>query len=163
MRTSAQAIFCGIIVVVLAAFNFDSKPSVYVTTDSEAVGEHSKGKARELTDSAGDLRKEIEKRRDVVPAANAESADIIVTILDRRIDVAQHRQNYGGGHIQNHYQSRHLILYRTSVGGLDHNSEYFLEGSLVTWKRVASGLSKQIERWANDNLEAIWRSRELKR
>jgi hypothetical protein len=162
LRTSTQAIFCGLLVVVLAAFSPYEKPSVFVTTDPEALGEQTKGKAKELSDSAEDVRKEIEKRRDIVPAADAESADILVTILDRRIEVAQLRQNYSGGHIQNYYQSRYLILYRTSVGDASHNSEYFMDGSLVTWKRVASGLSKQVERWARENLEAISRSRELK-
>jgi hypothetical protein len=161
--TSTQVIVGGLIVVVLTAFNAYEKPSVYVTTDPEALGQQDKGKIKELSDSAEDLRKEIEKRRDIVPAVDAESADIIITILDRRIDITQHREDYGGGQIQNQYQSRHLILYRTSVGGASHNSEYFMAGSLVTWRRLASGLSKQIERWAKENLEAISRSREWKK
>jgi hypothetical protein len=163
VRTSTQAVFFGLLVVVLAAFHVYEKPSVYVATDPEALGEQTRARAKELSDSAEDLRKEIEKRGNIVPAADAESADILVTILDRRIEVAQLRQRFGGGHIQNYYQSRYLILYRTSVGDANHNSEYFMDGSLVTWKRVASGLSKQVERWAEENLEAILRSRELKK
>jgi hypothetical protein len=163
VRTSTQVVFFGLLIAVLAAFNAYEKPSVYVTTDPEALGEQTRAKDKELLDSAEDLRKEIEKRGNIVPAADAESADVLVTILDRRIEVAQRRQDFSGGHIQNYYQSRYLILYRTSIGDAGHNSEYFMDGSLVTWKRVASGLAKQVERWANENLEAISRSRELKK
>jgi hypothetical protein len=159
---TTRGILCTIFLINLAAFTTSEKLSVYVTTDSESIQVGKKARAKELLDSAEDVRKEVEKRRVLVPASAIEDADIVVTILDRRIDVSQHRQNYGGADIQNHYQSRHLILYRTSVGRQSQDSEYFMEGSLVTWKRVASGLSKQVERWAQDNWEAILRSRELK-
>lgn len=126
---------------------------VYVEADSKALEAISKSK--EIADSAGDLRQQIGKRRDIVLAPHPEMADITVTILSREIEVAQNRQVYSGGHSQPHYQSRHIITYRIEAGDSIHKAEYFNAGSLVTWKRVATGLSKHIESWARDHLDQL--------
>ncbi len=139
------------------------KPSiyVYVEADSQALEAISKSKAKEIADSAGDLRQQIGKRQGIVLAPHPEMADITVTILSRGIEVAQNRQTYSGGHSQPHYQSRHIITYRIEAGDSSHKAEYFNAGSLVTWKRVATGLSKHIESWARDNSDQLlqYRSR----
>jgi hypothetical protein len=140
--------------IALTGFGPKDKPTVYVVADSgESV---SRNKAKKLSDSAEDLRQQVKKRRDIVLAADPVGADIIVTILDRRIEIEQNRQTYyGGGHTQNQYQSRHIITYRIQVGESSREAEYFVAGSLVTWRRVSSGLSKQIERWARDNTDEL--------
>ena len=86
-----------------------------------------------------------------------------MTILDRAVEVAQSGQtDYGGGHTQNQYQSRHIITYRIEAGESSHKAEYFNAGSFVTWNRVATGLSKHIERWARDHLEQLLQYRPQK-
>jgi hypothetical protein len=136
--------------------------TVFVSTTSESSQARSKSKEKEVSDSAKDLRKEIEKRGNIALAEDIEAADIVVTILDRRIDVAQYRQDYGAGHIQPQYQSRHLIHYRIQVGEFHQDAEYYIAGSLVTWKRVAKDVSKRIERWARENREQVLQARSSK-
>jgi hypothetical protein len=138
--------------------NQKEKPpiTVYVEANSGASEALSKSKVKEISDSAEDLRRQIEKRRDIVLATHPETADIVVTILDRAIEIAQNRQaEYVGGYTQNHYQSRHIITYRIEAGKSSHKAEYFNAGSFVTWNRVAAGLSKHIERWAKDHFEQL--------
>lgn len=135
------------LVVVFAGWAQHKKPSVYVLSDAAGSPGISKSKAKELSDSAEDLRRQIKKRKGLVLARQVESADILVTILDRRVEIAQTRQDYyGGGHTQQQYQSRHVIRYRIETKDSSQEGEYYNVGSLVTWTRVAGGLSKQIER-----------------
>lgn len=133
--------------------------SVFVTAASESSEGLTKSKEKEVTDSARDLREEVEKRSSIILAEDIEAADIVVKVLDRRIEVAQQRQDYGAGHIQPQYQSRHLIHYRIQVGEFHQDAEYYIAGSFVTWKRVAKDVSKRIERWARENREQVLQAR----
>lgn len=133
--------------------------SVHVAAAVDAEQSVPRSKAKELSDSAEDLRKEIPKRQGLSLAKDADSAHVVVLILDRRIDVAGTRQDYGGGNIQLHYQSSHVIVYRIRVGSSHHDAEQIATGSLVTWRRVAKDLSKHLERWVRENREQILRSR----
>ena len=139
--------------------NAQKPVSVFVTVAGETAEGISKAKEKELADTVEDLRKEIEKRANIILAEDIDSADVVVKILDRRIDVAQHRQDYGAGHIQPQYQSRHLILYRMQVGAFHQDAENYIAGSFVTWKRVAKDVSKRVERFAMDNRERVLLSR----
>jgi hypothetical protein len=138
-----------------------SKMSVYVTAPREASADVSKSKLKEMADSVDDLRKQIDKRQLLVLADDQKSADILVTILDRRVEVRPSGQtNYGGGYTQSHYQSHYIIKYRLKAGTVQHVSEYVLAGAFVTWKRMASGISKDIEDWVEENWEVARLPRE---
>ncbi len=142
--------------------NAQKPVSVFVTVAGETAEGISKAKEKELADTVEDLRKEIEKRVNIILAEDINAADIVVKILDRRIDVAQQSQDFGAGHIQPQYQSRHLILYRMEVGEFHQEAEYFIAGSFVTWKRVAKDVSKRIERWAREHREQVLQTRSEK-
>ena len=139
--------------------NAQKPVSVFVTVAGETAEGISEAKEKELADTVVDLRKEIEKRANIILAEDINAADIVVKILDRRIDIAQQRQDYGAGHIQPQYQSRHLILYRMQVGEFHQDAEYYIAGSFVTWKRVAKDVSKRVERWASENREQVLQTR----
>lgn len=127
------------------------KHSVFVGAATEGA---SKSKTKELYDSANDLREEIEKRSNLTEAEHPEAAEILLTVLDRRIEVRTSGQtSYGGGNTQSHYQSRYILKYRLESGSFAQDAEYVLAGAFVTWKRMASGISKDIERWVEDNEE----------
>ncbi len=164
LRILAKLATCLILPLALIGMQGREKTliTVYVEADSGALEAISKARAKEISDSAADLRQQIEKRRDILLALHPEIADITVTILSRGIEVAQNRQTYSGGHSQPHYQSRHIITYRIEAGGASHKAEYFSAGSLVTWNRVASGLSKHIESWARDHLDQLLQNRARK-
>ncbi len=124
--------------------------------------DHPVANKKDILDSTKDLTSQMEKRGDVVLVEERGSADIVVTVLDRRIDVAQDRQtHWGGGHIQNQYTSRYVIVYRLEAANNSHRAEQMAYGSLVTWKSVASNLSKHIEGWARENRDQLlaWRLR----
>ncbi len=117
---------------------------------------------KDILDSTKDLTNQINKRGDVVLVEDRRSADIVITVLDRRIDVAQDRQtHWGGGHIQNQYTSRYVIVYRLEAANNSHRAEQMAYGSLVTWNKVASNLAKHIEGWARENRDQLltWRLR----
>lgn len=160
MRYPALLLLCGLLLALPKAPGAQDKPTVYVVAGSASSKRISRSKAKELADSAEDLRKQIGKRAHIDLAPTIESADILITILDRRIEFRQSRQTqYGGADTQRQYQSRHVIAYRVRVGELTRDGEYLNAGSLVTWRRVATGLSKEIERWARDNLELLLQQR----
>ena len=144
-----------------AAAAGEEKVSVYVAAATEEEAGVTTARPAERADSVNDLREQIEKRKLLQPAADAGSADITLTVLDRRIEVARSGINYGGGHTQSHYESRYIISYRMKAGEATVESEYYLSGSLVTWRRVAAGLSKEIERWVKDHQEELrqWRKK----
>ena len=128
--------------------------SVYVGTPGEASQDLHKSKARELADSADDLREQISKRPSLALATHPEAADILITILDRRVEVRPSGQtSYGGGNTQSHYESRYILKYRLEAGDRVDESEYVLAGAFVTWKRMAAGIAKDIEQWVDDNSE----------
>jgi len=154
----ALAVF-GVFLLGAPISNAQKPVSVFVTVARETSEGISEAKEKELGDTAKDLSKEIEKRTNIILAEDINAADIVVKILDRRIDVAQQRQDYGAGHIQPQYQSRHLVLYRMQVGEFHQDAEYYIAGSFVTWKRVAKDVSKRVERWARENREQVLQTR----
>lgn len=117
-------------------------------------GKRPESKTRELFDSARDIREQIGKRSNLVVAEHPEAAELLITVLDRRIEVRTSGQtSYGGGNTQSHYQSRYILKYRLESGDFEQEAEYVLAGAFVTWTRMASGISKDIERWAEEAFE----------
>jgi len=132
----------------------NEKPQVYVHVNPR-IEDHDPAKLRELVDSMTDLREQISKRRDLVSAASRSDADILVTILDRRIEVNRSGETKYFGYTQTHYQSRYVLSFRLEAGSLDFESDAALAGAFVTWKRVAGVVAKDIEQWARDNSESL--------
>lgn len=158
MRKRTRLAICLTLPLALVGMRQEEKNPIYVYVEADpgTSGVVSKSKAKEISDSAEDLRRQIEKRKNIVLSVHPEQADIVVTILDRGIEIAQNRHtDYGGGLTQNQYQSRHIITYRIEAGESSQKAEYFNAGSFVTWNRVATGLSKHIERWAKDHVEQL--------
>jgi hypothetical protein len=157
----AKWLLLSLLFAVSTAMRPVEKLSVYVEAELEE-DEHSGAKNKDVLDSTKDLKNQIDKRGDIMLTQERASADIVVTVLDRRIDVAQDRQtHWGGGHIQNQYMSRYVIVYRMEAADNSHRAEQMAYGSLVTWKSVASNLSKHIEGWARQNRDQLlaWRLR----
>ncbi len=137
----------------LAAASFaigQTTPTVYVTiNENENL---SKEKRRELADSAQDVREQLKKRDGVETAEDRDDANVLVTILDRRIEVNESGTNdWGGALSQTHYQSRHILFFRFESGDTIEDSEIALAGAFVTWKRVAGVLAKDAEAWARQH------------
>ena len=130
------------------------KLRVYVHVDPR-IEEHDLAKLRDLVDSRTDLREQISKRRDIVSAESRSDADILVTLLDRRIEVNRNGETKYFGYTQTHYQSRYVLSFRLEAGRLDFESDTALAGAFVTWKRVAGVVAKDIEQWARDNSESL--------
>jgi len=130
------------------------KPRVYVHVDPR-IEDHDPAKRRELVDSMADLREQISKRRDIVSAKNRSESDILVTLLDRRIEVNRNGETKYFGYTQTHFQSRYVLSFRVEAGSLDFESDTALAGAFVTWKRVAGVVAKDIEQWARDNSESL--------
>jgi hypothetical protein len=147
LRTFALAtFFC-----VPSLASAQQKHSVYVGV---STNDASKSRAKELADSVSDLREQIGKRSNLVLAKHPESAEILITVLDRQIEVRTSGQtSYGGGNTQSHYQSRYILKYRLESGSFAQDGEYVLAGAFVTWKRMATGVAKDIERWVDENEE----------
>ena len=110
-------------------------------------------KQRELSDSVLDLREQIQKRRDIESTTERSQANILVTILDRRIEVNRSGETKYFGYTQTHYQSRYVLSFRVEARTLSYESETALAGAFVTWKRVAGVLAKDIEGWARAHRE----------
>ncbi|HSF18207.1 MAG TPA: hypothetical protein VLK65_21915 [Vicinamibacteria bacterium] len=139
--------------ILLALFLYAAQeaatPRVFVRVDSGAVEEGDRKRVKELSDSVRDIREQIQKRVDLVNADERAEADVLVTVLDRRIEVSPTGENnYGGELKQTHYQSRYILTYRVETGGQAHESETALAGAFVTWKRVAGTVAKEIGIWA---------------
>ena len=130
------------------------KPRVYVHVDPRLV-DSDRAMTRELVDSMADLREQILKRRDIASARELSEADILVTLLDRRIEVNRSGETKYFGYTQTHYQSRYVLRFRIEAAGLDFESDTALAGAFVTWKRVAGVVAKDIEQWARDNAESL--------
>jgi hypothetical protein len=139
------------VLLVSAAAHGAPKPKVFVHVDPRIAEAADAGKRRELVDSVTDVREQLEKRRDVARAMDRGDADILVTILDRRLEVNRSGETKYFGYTQTHYQSRYVLAYRLEAGGLDFESETALAGAFVTWKRVAGVLAKDIEQWAREH------------
>ena len=108
-------------------------------------------KRRELADSARDVRKKL-RDRGIESTDDRDDADVLVVILDRRIEVHPSGENdWGGALKQTHYQSRHILSVRYETGATIEASEVALAGAFVTWKRVAGEVAKDAEKWARDN------------
>ena len=133
-------------------------PTVWVRTASEIIKTIPSKRAKELQDSARDLRKQIERREGLALAEAEEGADILITIVDRYIEIRESGNiNYGGGNSATHYQSRYVLAYRMDVGEFSAEDKFAMVGSLVTWRRIAGGVAKDIEDWAADNRDALLR------
>ena len=146
-----KSIALSALLLISSLASAQQKHSVYVGASSDDT---EKSKARELADSADDLREQIGKRSNLVVAEHPEAAEILITVLDRYIDVRPSGQtNYGGGNTQSHYQSRYILKYRLEAAPFVQDGEYVLAGAFVTWKRMATGVSKDIERWAEETFE----------
>jgi len=130
------------------------RPRVFVHVDPR-IEDYGPEKRRELLDSMTDLREQISKRRDIVSAENRSESDILVTLLDRRIEVNRNGETKYFGYTQTHFQSRYVLSFRLEAGGLDYESDTALAGAFVTWKRVAGVVAKDIEQWARDNSESL--------
>ncbi len=151
MTTTSKSIALPALLLISSLASAQQKHSVHVSASADDT---SKSKARELADSAGDLREQIGKRSNLVLAEHPETAEILITVLDRQIDVRPSGQtNYGGGNTQSHYQSRYVLKYRLEAGTFVRDGEYVLAGAFVTWKRMATGVSKDIEKWVDKNAE----------
>lgn len=138
----------ALIAVASSLASAQGTPTVYVTsTKSESLSQQ---KRRDLADSARDVREQLEKRDGVETSDDREDADILVTILDRRIEVNETGTNdWGGALSQTHYQSRYIVFFRFESDETIEESEIALAGAFVTWKRVAGVLAKDAEKWAN--------------
>ncbi len=126
-----------------------SSPTAYVAFEKH--DKLSSEKRRELADSARDVREKL-RDRGIESADDRDDADVLVVILDRRIEVQPSGENdWGGGMKQTHYQSRHILSVRYETGATIKKSEVVLAGAFVTWKRVAGEVAKDAEKWARDN------------
>ena len=137
----------------LAAASFatgQTTPTVYVTASNNE--NLSKQKRRELADSVRDVREQLKKRDGVETAEDRDDADVLVTILDRRIEVNESgTSDWGGALRQTHYESRYIVFFRFESGDAIEESHIALAGAFVTWKRVASVLAKDAEAWARQH------------
>ena len=158
MNSSLHRVILASLILALAqvvsASQTDKRVSIYVAPDPVIVERVSGPKKKELRDTARDLTEQLKKRARVVVADSSDEAEILVHITDRRVELRQDRKtHYGGSHVQTQYESRHLIAYRLLRRGTERDGEHYLVGSLVTWRRVASDLSKALERYAMSESE----------
>lgn len=124
-------------------------PKVFLRVNTSLHERADAEKLKELTDSMRDLRDHLEKRHDVVLTADRGEAVILVTVLDRRLEVNRTGVNdYGGALRQQHYQSRYILAYRIEAGARADEGEAAMAGAFVTWKRVAGEVAKDIGDWA---------------
>ncbi len=130
----------------------ESKAKVFVHTDPR-LEKTAPEKNKELSDSVFDLREQIQKRRDIESTTERAEANILVTILDRRIEVNRSGETQYFGYTQTHYESRYVLSVRVEARTLGFETETALAGAFVTWKRVASVIAKDIEQWARDHRE----------
>jgi len=148
MRARRTLISISLLAATSFAFG-QTTPTVYVTSNkNESLSEQ---KRRDLADSARDVREQLKKRDGVETAENGDDADVLVTILDRRIEVNESStHDWGGSLSQTHYQSRYIVFFRFESGATIEESEIALAGAFVTWKRVAGVLAKDAEAWARN-------------
>lgn len=144
-----------LVAALLAATPVWAAPKVYLRANT-SLNEHADAqKLKELNDSVRDLREQLEKRHDVVLTTERGDAVILVTVLDRRLEVNRAGVNdYGGALRQQHYQSRYILAYRIESGAQADEGEAALAGAFVTWKRVAGEVAKDIGDWARRLEEA---------
>jgi hypothetical protein len=124
-------------------------PTAYVAFEKH--DKLSSEKRRDLADSARDVREKL-RDRGIESTEDRDDADVLVVILDRRIEVRPSGENdWGGALKQTHYQSRHILSVRYETGATIEESEVALAGAFVTWKRVAGEVAKDAEKWARDH------------
>jgi hypothetical protein len=153
-RVLFAALLCSSGFSALPGLAEEDLPRVYVHVDP-TVEDHDRGKLRDLVDSMADLREQISKRPSITSAKDRSDADILVTLLDRRIEVNRSGETKYFGYTQTHYQSRYVLSFRVSAARLDFETDTALAGAFVTWKRVAGVVAKDIEIWAKQNEEAL--------
>ena len=144
-------ILISICLLAVASFALgQTTPTVYVTSNkNENFSEQTR---RELADSVRDVRDQLKKRDGVEAAEDRDHAGVVVTILERRIEVNESGTNeWGGALSQTHYESRYIVFFRFESGTTIEESEIALAGAFVTWKRVAGVLAKDAEAWARRN------------
>jgi hypothetical protein len=145
-------LFLFLLFVGALSVSAETKLKIFVHTDPRI--EHvAPERKQELSDSAFDLREQIQKRREIEITTERSEANLLVTILDRRIEVNRSGETKYFGYTQTHYQSRYVLSFRVEARTLAFESETALAGAFVTWKRVASVLSKDIEQWTRDHRE----------
>jgi hypothetical protein len=149
--SGAGFFLCGLLSLGSVA-HAETRAKVFVNVNPRLEKE-APDKQRELSDSVFDLREQIQKRRDIESTTERSQANILVTILDRRIEVNRSGETKYFGYTQTHYQSRYVLSFRVEARTLSYESETALAGAFVTWKRVASVLAKDIEQWARDHPE----------
>ena len=92
MNPMARRTLISISLLAVASVAFgQATPTVYVTiNENETL---SKQKRREWADSARDVCEQLKKRNGVETAEDRDDADVVVTILDRRIEVNESGTN----------------------------------------------------------------------
>jgi hypothetical protein len=138
-----------------AASEVQFRPLVYVHVDPALEAELGPSRLRELTDSVADLRLSIAKRRDIGSTENRADADIVLTVLDRRLEVNRSGETKYFGYTQTHFQSRYVLSFRVEARAAAFETDTALAGAFVTWKRVAGAVAGDLERWARENSENI--------
>jgi len=148
VKPTAARTLISICLLAVASFALgQTTPTVYVTSSKNE--NFSKQKRRELADSVRDVREQLKKRDGVEMVQDGDDADVLVTILDRRLEVNESGTNeWGGALSQTHYESRYIVFFRFENGTTVEESEIALAGAFVTWKRVAGVLAKDAEAWA---------------
>jgi hypothetical protein len=151
VNATACRILISISLLTAASLAFSqTTPTVYVT--SQKNKNFSEQKRRDLADSVRDVREQLKKRDGIEAAEDRDDADVLVTILDRRIEVNESGTNeWGGALSQTHYESRYIVFFRFENGTTIEDSEIALAGAFVTWKRVAGVLAKDAEAWARQH------------
>jgi hypothetical protein len=145
----------ALLFITSAASEVPFRPLVYVHVDPALEAQLGASRLRELTDSVADLREQIAKRRDIGRAQNRADADILLTVLDRRLEVNRSGETKYFGYTQTHYQSRYVLSFRVEAGGTAFETDTALAGAFVTWKRVAGAVAGDLERWARENSESL--------
>lgn len=152
MRRIVFGIGCFALSLGALSVTAETKAKIFVLSDPR-MEKLAPERKRDLLDSVIDLREQIQKRRDIEITTERSEANLLVTILDRRIEVNRSGETKYFGYTQTHFQSRYVLSFRVEGRTLALESETALAGSFVTWKRVASVLARDIEQWARDHRE----------
>lgn len=138
-----------------AAILAETRPKVFVHADPRALATGNPETRRGLQDSVSDLREQLRKRPELALAKDRGEADILVTVLDRRLEVNRSGETRYFGYTQTHFQSRYVLAFRIEAGRLDYETEAALAGAFVTWKRVAGVVAKDVEIWVREHREQM--------
>jgi hypothetical protein len=134
----------------------EQRTKIFVGIDGEHAAELAPRQQRELRDSAEDIRRHLRKRFTLEVVERPDDAEIRLLVTARRVEVGVSGEtNYGAGHTQRQYQSRHVIEYHLHSDGIRHEAEAALAGSFVTWKRVAGAVVDDVEIWVSELRERL--------